>query len=506
MNTLSRTGQLIIRDQSATHLPEPTLAVLPQVDKTPVTTSPTAGVALRSAGAAAAVTGAASKNPAEGLTALRVWQARLRSTEPAELQRSLYDLAQEMPYLTPATQQGRWQEVCAAPGRQDKDAASVWVEGVFRIGGERAEQALADHLSGGEGTTESRTLAQGLLAEMRAERSSREQLCGLAESGNADRLAPVILPLPADFGNGVKDVQKITLNAKDVGPEIDQMTSQVTREQLLTAGVAPVLTTDCDGTTWKHDIGDALFGWAVQNRVFKREAQNRLVALLRAYDIEPGADVNDNARRLLTAQESGELISNGAKHGKDAATVLAEYYAASVWCFAGHSVAQVKTWGRKLFEQDGGFRGKLFDGVRRVLDEARSRGFPAYAVSASNQWIVEVGAEYLGIPPWRVVGIKTRVDNGVITTDIEPPVTFGPGKVEAILAATGGRPAVAMGDSVNQTDREMLESAVLPIAVEPNQARVPYVLARAGKNWRFLDYPKTTDGESADTFEPNKQP
>jgi hypothetical protein len=59
-----------------------------------------------------------------------------------------------------------------------------------------------------------------------------------------------------------------------------------------------------------------------------------------------------------------------------------------------------------------------------------------------------------------------------------------------------------MGDSVDATDRELLESALLKIAVEPKASRLGYVAARGRDNWRLLDFERTVDGEAADTYSP----
>jgi len=415
---------------------------------------------------------------------------------------ALVDLVQAYAHAETQQRQAIRYQVLSHPARQDARTVGDWVEALFRLGGPEVMIALATHALGEGGTAASRALAHQRSDEMQREQANREQLTTRTDSGTAETDTLHRVPLHPDFGDGVDDAAEITLDADALGDQLEALGAEAVRVAMLAAGIAPAVATDCDGTVWKHDIGEAMFHRAIQERLLRDDAGEALGALLRRFELEPRADVNASAALLRDAFESGELFERGRAAGVDDATVRAQYYAANVWCFAGHRVETLKGWARELFDGEHGFSGKLFDGICVLLERGRAHGLIPYAISASCQWIVEVGAEYLGIPPWRVAGVRTALRDGCVSTEILQPVTYGAGKVEAALRLCGGRPAVAMGDSVNATDRELLDSAWLRIAVEPTESRVGYVVARGAEHWRFLDFERTRDGEAADTFPP----
>jgi len=427
------------------------------------------------------------------------WRDALQTREPQQLRAALFALAQVLPWSRDEDRAGLRSRALQHRAQRDPRLAAAWIEGLFRVGGDEVEGALRDHALGNDGSAESRALAAARARELQAEVATRAALAA-ARPAAADRDRLLELPLHAGFGDGIDDVAELTLTPGDLERQLRALCSPTQRALLLAAGFAPALATDCDGTTWKHDIGEALFARAIELRRLLPAAGAKLRATLERYRLTPSGEVNDDAAQLKRAFDSGALDASGAAHGLSRRQVCAEYYAANLWCFAGHTVASMKAWGRELFEGSSGFEGKVFDGLSELLASARELGLIPYAISASNQWIVEIGAEYLGIPPWRVAGVRARVEDGVITTEIEAPLTYGAGKVDAIRALAGGAPAMAMGDSVDATDRELLESALLKIAVEPKPSRLGFVLARGRDNWRLLDFERTEDGEAADTL------
>lgn len=98
--------------------------------------------------------------------------------------------------------------------------------------------------------------------------------------------------------------------------------------------------------------------------------------------------------------------------------------------------------------------------VPEVLDLCRQLlkfGFDVWVVTADGYWTTLVLSRQFGIDPSRVVGIRTRVVNGVLTEEVVEPVPFRAGKVEAILRSVGRAPMMAIGSSEN--DRELLDYA-----------------------------------------------
>src|SRR5579864_4851181 len=75
--------------------------------------------------------------------------------------------------------------------------------------------------------------------------------------------------------------------------------------------------------------------------------------------------------------------------------------------------------------------------------------FEVYVVTATNQWAAEVvAADYFGIPPDRVIGVRTIVEDGRLTDKVCRPAPIGDGKSEAWRARfKEQKPLIGAGDS-----------------------------------------------------------
>jgi phosphoserine phosphatase len=68
------------------------------------------------------------------------------------------------------------------------------------------------------------------------------------------------------------------------------------------------------------------------------------------------------------------------------------------------------------------------------------------------------GAALFDIPPERVVGVKTKIENNIITDTQDGEITFREGKLKALLKETGGiKPFLCSGNSTG--DLHLLEGA-----------------------------------------------
>ena len=116
--------------------------------------------------------------------------------------------------------------------------------------------------------------------------------------------------------------------------------------------------------------------------------------------------------------------------------------------------------------------------IQSLIELLGRRGFEVWLVSAGPQWVVQAGAARLGIPAQRVLGMRTRIEEGRLTTETEPPVTFRRGKVEAIEKFIGARPYLAVGDS--WADADMLEFAEHALLIDRGYADLREKAERLG--------------------------
>jgi phosphoserine phosphatase len=80
-----------------------------------------------------------------------------------------------------------------------------------------------------------------------------------------------------------------------------------------------------------------------------------------------------------------------------------------------------------------------------------------FIVTASPEAIIQEISPVFFIPKENVIGMKLLENNGISTSEIIEPYTYGEGKVKALLERVGAKPDLAFGDSEN--DFPLLKSA-----------------------------------------------
>lgn len=191
-------------------------------------------------------------------------------------------------------------------------------------------------------------------------------------------------------------------------------------EQSRPAGQA-VAAFDADGTLWNTDLGEALFQYTIRNK---------LVPL----PPDPWQHY----------QDLKEKVSHPVAY-----LWLAQIY-------KGVPLAQVREWAaagvREMHPVP------VFPEAVAIIEHLKKLKVDVYIVTASIKWAVEPGASLVGLSPEQVLGIETKVENGVITEHQHGPITWREGKPEGLLTRTGGvRPYFAAGNT--EGDLFLLESS-----------------------------------------------
>jgi phosphoserine phosphatase len=143
------------------------------------------------------------------------------------------------------------------------------------------------------------------------------------------------------------------------------------------------------------------------------------------------------------------------------------------WAFAGFREDEARAFGLEVVEAVG-LASRLHPEAVPILHWARANALPLYVVSASCAIVVRAALERLALPVTAVFGMTPAVENGVVLPRVNEPVTYGPGKVEALRRGAHGAPLIgAFGDSAY--DLAMLAEAGVAVAVRPK----PELRARA---------------------------
>ena len=270
----------------------------------------------------------------------------------------------------------------------------------------------------------------------------------------------------------------------------------------------PFAVFDWDQTVIRHDIGDALFLRQIEDLAFAHD-QDEFWSILGVPANDP---LRDHVARLQEASPD-ERAAMDEHHAWREAVLLGYLRSGQVdpqegfpWqtrLLAGLTVDEVKRLTRIAIEAEvamplqprpytvAGSQLSFHQGLRpyveildlmRALDEA---GIAAWVVSATNIWSVQAMAEYLGLRTDRVIGMRTRVEDGVITSDLELPAPATWGKVLAIQRYIHPTqpPVLVAGDNI--TDLPMLEYS----------ADTRLVIDRGVKALRDVARSRRADGE-----------
>jgi phosphoserine phosphatase len=109
----------------------------------------------------------------------------------------------------------------------------------------------------------------------------------------------------------------------------------------------------------------------------------------------------------------------------------------------------------------------IFAEMKELVDELRGRGVDIWAVSSTNNWVIEEGMKRFGIPAERVLAARVQVKDGVVTDTILD-VPTDEGKVASLKRAGVTAPDAVFGNSVH--DAAMLAIARRAFPVNPSPA------------------------------------
>jgi len=188
---------------------------------------------------------------------------------------------------------------------------------------------------------------------------------------------------------------------------------------------------DCDGTLWSGDAGADFFYWEIERGLIAPEMGEE--ARARYKDYEAGI-INEE-------QMCGEMvtINRGLSHEK------------------------LQRAAEEFFDEVVSHR--IFPELRELTRKLADQGCELWAVSSTNNWVVEVGAARFGIPVQRVLAACVHIENGSASDRL---IRVPTDELKAVvIREVIGKPMEAVfGNSIH--DQAMLEMARYPFCVNPN--------------------------------------
>jgi phosphoserine phosphatase len=192
---------------------------------------------------------------------------------------------------------------------------------------------------------------------------------------------------------------------------------------------------DCDGTLWSGDAGSGFMNWTLETGLVSREA----------------ADWIDGRYRGYLRGEVSEVAICGEM----------------VQMYQRLREAEMRRAAKVFFESR--IEENIFPEMLALVDELRSRGVALWAVSSTNNWVIEEGMRRFGIPADRVLASCVEVRDGVVT-DVIRDVPTDAGKVAALQRVGVSAPDAVFGNSVH--DAAMLAIARRAFPLNPTPALV----------------------------------
>lgn len=154
---------------------------------------------------------------------------------------------------------------------------------------------------------------------------------------------------------------------------------------------------------------------------------------------------------------------------KPQSNVSLPYVRGRVEFFAGETMEGLRELGDDCFRRT--YPGKIYAPMKQLIAELHKNDFEVWIITASPEALYQKFlSRELGVPVWRILGVKSVVRDGIVTDEMIEPVPQDEGKRHAIETFVQTRPLFAAGNS--RGDREMINfSADFRMIVNPDSAR-----------------------------------
>lgn len=188
---------------------------------------------------------------------------------------------------------------------------------------------------------------------------------------------------------------------------------------------------DCDGTLWSGDAGRDFFYWEMDRGLIQPEIA-----------------------RTMRARYDDYLLGEAGEEAMCAEMVTMN---SGIACNVLYRAAE------EFFEQV--VRARIFPEMLELTTKLKQQGCELWAVSSTNNWLIEYGAEQFGFQRDRVLAACVHLENGYASSRILRVPTDE--LKAAVIREVIGRPVDAVfGNSIH--DYAMLDMAKWPFCVNPN--------------------------------------
>jgi phosphoserine phosphatase len=190
---------------------------------------------------------------------------------------------------------------------------------------------------------------------------------------------------------------------------------------------------DCDGTLWSGDAGSSFMRYTIETGLLAPDAVDWL----------------NHRYHLYLEGQVDELAICGEM----------------VQVYAGLSETLIREAAAAFFASE--IEKNIFPELQRLITQLQAANTDIWAVSSTNDWVIEEGVRRFDIPASRVLAARVAVVDGLVTSRLLD-VPTDQGKVTALHRAGITQPDCVFGNSVH--DAHMLAIARLAFPVNPSPA------------------------------------
>jgi phosphoserine phosphatase len=183
---------------------------------------------------------------------------------------------------------------------------------------------------------------------------------------------------------------------------------------------------DCDGTLWSGDAGSSFMRWSIETGLL---SPDQIAWMNQRYEGYKRREVSELAI-------CGEMVQ----------------------VYRGLSVATLRDAAAEFFREY--VEANIFPEMAELIAELQASRCDIWAVSSTNDWVIEEGVRGFNIPADRVLATRVATIDGIIT-DTLLDVPTDEGKVAALHRAGITSPDAVFGNSVH-------DAAMLAIAHSRN--------------------------------------
>ncbi len=199
-------------------------------------------------------------------------------------------------------------------------------------------------------------------------------------------------------------------------------------------------------------------GWTPENRQrLESMIPARGVAVLDWDETCIHGDISETLLAILAADRGEDLVeAYQAECREDLRTAYVNLVHTLV---AGRTEREARALAlRALREGQAMGRLAIRETMRELVWALQRHEWDVWVITASPEVLVQAVAEQYGIPPGRVVGMRSVVGtDGRYLPRLHDPITYKEGKVLAFLSAAGGDPTFVAGDS--RSDAPLMQRA-----------------------------------------------